>query len=233
MKSYYAILGLTRHATPRDIRSAYRQLAKEYHPDRWPGDSTEFVEIQEAYSVLSDPARREAYDQHYSRHVRPVEPVQPRAGRTEPEPLIPDEKPADLGEISVTRSFETVRPSLDEIFDWLWRNYRSLSHAKADEVRSLALEVPLTREQARRGGQARIHVPAQATCPTCRGFGGVGPYECGRCGGEGAITGEMPVWVSFPAGLAADHTVLVALDRFGIRNTYLEVRFRITDEPVE
>ena len=146
-----------------------------------------------------------------------------------PEPLVPERGPVDIGEISPVRSFETFRPSLDEMFDWLWDNFSSLDLPKSGRVENLTLEVPLTRGQARRGGNARVMVPVQATCPTCRGAGGIGFYECHRCTGEGAISGEMPIAVSFPARLHTDHAVVVPLNRLGIRNLHLTVLFRLTD----
>ena len=97
---------------------------------------------------------------------------------------------------------------------------------KSGRVQSLTLEVTLTPEQARRGGNAKIMVPARAVCPTCRGFGGVGFYECPRCVGEGALSGEMPITVSFPPGLQKDHAVMIPLDRFGIRHTHITILFR-------
>jgi molecular chaperone DnaJ len=72
-------------------------------------------------------------------------------------------------------------------------------------------------------------VPARAVCPTCRGYGGIGFYECTRCAGEGFIAGEMPVSISFPPGLARDHAVVIPLERFGIRDLHLTVLFRPTD----
>ena len=71
-------------------------------------------------------------------------------------------------------------------------------------------------------------VPARALCPTCHGYGGMGLYECSRCAGEGAISGEVPVSVSFPAGLMQDHAVVISLERFGIMNLQLTVVFRLT-----
>jgi uncharacterized membrane protein YsdA (DUF1294 family) len=66
-KDYYAILGVPRNATPEQIKEAYRRLAKEYHPDRNPSPEAEerFKLINEAYQVLSDPAKRAEYDALY------------------------------------------------------------------------------------------------------------------------------------------------------------------------
>jgi len=227
-KSYYAILGLTSNASQEDVRSAYRRLAKQYHPDVSPSHRNTFQHIQEAYSVLGDHGQRRAYD-NALRDIRSRRPR--RSSYPQPEPLIPEQKPADIGDVSPVRSFETIHPSFDQVFDWLWSNFRSLSARKTHAVRNLALEIPITRDQARTGGQARILVPAQATCPVCHGQGGIGYYECMRCAGEGMITGEYPVAVAYPAGLVEDHSVLIPLSRFGIRNMYLTVNFRITDEP--
>lgn len=223
-KSYYAILGISSSATEDEIRSAYRRLAKEFHPDHYEGGSEIFREIQEAYAVLGDARRRYDYEQKISR-ASIKKPYRP-ATYPEPEPLIPEKDPVDMGEISPVRSFQSFAPSFDEIFDWLWRNFSDLTPPKSDRIENLTLEVTLTPEQAHRGGSARIMVPARAVCPTCRGYGGVGPYECSRCAGEGAIFGEMPVSVSFPPGLARDHAVMIPLDRFGIRNTCITVLFR-------
>jgi DnaJ-class molecular chaperone len=225
-KSYFAILGISPNATGDEIRSAYRQLAKEFHPDHYSGSSERFRDIQEAYSVLGNSRRRREYEQSI-RKVPIKTPLRP-SSYPGPEPLIPEEHPVDLGEVSPVRSFQSFTPSFDEVFDWLWRNFSDLAAPKSGRVENLTLEVILTPEQARQGGNAKIMVPARAVCPTCRGHGNVGFYECMRCAGEGAISGEMPVSVSFPPGLTKDHAVLIPLDRFGIRNIHLTVLFRPT-----
>lgn len=241
-KSYFAILGITTTASPEEVRSAYRRLAKAYHPDHYEGDSGPFRRIQEAYAILGNPRRRAEYERSIAgpRVRRPV----PRAPQPQsqygPEPLIPDEpvpdqRPGDLGDISPIHSFHTFTPSFDEVFDWLWDNFPSIhpsgpgAASKSGRVRSLTLEVPLTRDQALSGGNARVMVPARAECPSCRGYGNVGFYACSRCAGEGAITGEMPVSIAFPPGLTRDHAVVVPLARFGIRNLQLTVLFRPRD----
>ncbi|KPJ74589.1 MAG: hypothetical protein AMJ54_16940 [Deltaproteobacteria bacterium SG8_13] len=225
-KSYFAILGISPHATVDEIRSAYRRLAKEFHPDHYAGSSKRFRDIQEAYSVLGNNRRRREYE-HSIRKAAPKTLWQPPA-YPEPEPLIPEKSPVDLGEISPVRSFQSFTPSFDEIFDRLWNNYTDLAQPKSGRVENLTLEVKITPEQARRGGNAKIMVPVQAFCPTCHGRGGVGFYECTRCAGEGVISGELPISVSFPPGLAKDHAVMIPLDRFGIRNIHITVLFRQT-----
>ena len=221
-KSYYAILGVSSSATPEEIRKAFRRLAKEFHPDHYAGGRETFQEIQEAYSVLGDAQRRRQYEQSFT---------QPRVQRPsypEPEPLVPEAEPIDLGVISPVRSFRTLRPSLDEIFDGLWRNFSGISRPKPGRVQDLTLEIPLTADQTFRGGTAEVLVPARAVCPTCRGYGGLGPYDCPRCAGEGAVIGEIPVSIAFPPGLTRNHAVTVPLDRFGIRHHHLTVIFRPT-----
>jgi DnaJ-class molecular chaperone len=223
-KSYFAILGISPNATVDEIRSAYRRLAKEFHPDLYSGSSERFRDIQEAYTVLGNRRRRREYEQSI-RKVPISTPLRPTP-YPEPEPLIPEASPVELGEVSPVRSFQSFTPSFDEIFDWLWSNFSDLTQPKSARVQNLTLEVTLTPEQARRGGNARVMVPAQAVCPTCRGHGGVGFYECARCAGEGVISGEMPVSVSFPPGISKDHAVMIPLDRFGIPNTHITVLFR-------
>ena len=202
-KNYYIIFGIKSNATIDEIKAAYRQQVKEYHPDYYGADSEPFQDIQEAYSVLTNPDRRRDYDYQISRTR-----ARRKSGKTDPEPLIPGRKKTveplirdDLGDISLTHSFRSHRPSFDEIFDRLWSNFSSLSHPKSETIQSLTVEMPIRRDQARLGGHVRIMVPAIALCPTCRGQGGVDPYECWRCTGEGAIAGEYPVSIAFPAGI--------------------------------
>ena len=65
MKDYYEVMGLSRTASAEEIHRSYLKLAKQHHPDRNPGDKTaeeRFKEIQNAYEVLNDPAKKSVYD---------------------------------------------------------------------------------------------------------------------------------------------------------------------------
>ena len=229
-KDYYRVLRLTPGAAEEEIGSAYRRLVLELHSDL-SDFSDQFLQLQEAYSVLSDPVRRAAYNREAKEIpgrradvARTGETVIARRNSTEL--LSPVQPMGGFEEISLRRSFETFAPSISEIFDRLWSNFELATRPKAERLESLTVDVPLAPEQAFVGGEVRILVPARVVCPACRGLGSVGVYQCWRCEGHGALMREYPVMVSYPAGLRQDYMVRLPLDRFGIENFYLIVRIR-------
>jgi molecular chaperone DnaJ len=233
-KNYYLILRLGPEATTDQIRSAFRRRALELHPDLSGVESDQFLELQEAYEVLSDPARRAIYDREAEeipirrmKAARSSETLIPRRHRGEP--LTTAQPTAGFEDISLFRSFETFSPSLDEVFERLWSNFNLLTRPKEEQLESLNVEVPLSPQQVFAGGRVRILVPARLTCQACGGHGSVGPYECSDCEGHGAVTGEYPLTVGYPAGLRQDYIVRLPLDRLGLQNFYLTVRFRPTE----
>jgi molecular chaperone DnaJ len=235
-KNYYAILGILPTATLAEIRSAYRRRAKQYHPDQLGRDSAPFLNVQEAYDVLSNPANRSLYDRSLRKpgaggvpHTRPVSEVI-RSRKPPVEPLKSSRGPLDLGTISPLRSFHTFGPSFDEIFDALGNTFDLRSQPKADRFRTLTMEVLLTPEQARRGGSVWILLPAQVACPTCGGRGDTGFYQCWRCDGTGVSLEELPLQVEYPPGIQDHYQVAIPLDRFGIHDICPILLFRISIE---
>jgi molecular chaperone DnaJ len=230
-KTYYIILGVASDATQEQIKAAYRQKALELHPDHDGPDAGPFLSVQEAYAVLGDPARRGEYDRSLRQEQIPVSRRHPRPAhvgrRHRQTPADIPAQPVDIGNASLGRSFQTSSPSLDAILHRLLSNFAEGYRPKAEGVRSLTVDVPVMAEDALAGGYTRILVPAVIRCPACRGYGGLGPFECWRCSGDGAVVDEVPLRVTFPAGLRGDHIVTVSLDRLGITNTCLVVRFRV------
>lgn len=218
-RDLYSLLGLESDASMDLIESAYRELVSELYPDLLEHDREIFLRIQKAYSTLTDEGRRKAYDEALHAREKPL-------NLTPVESLAP-EKTVDLGEVSLTHSFQTIRPSFAQLFDRLWSNFTLLTRPKAETIERLNVEIILSPEEALRGGQVRVFIPSQFKCPVCDGRGGVGPFECWRCDGRGIVAGEYPLLVSFPAGISGN-VVEIPLDRFGIQNFYLKVYFRVS-----
>jgi curved DNA-binding protein CbpA len=118
--NYYVVLGIAEDADGDTIRSAFRALARRFHPDAGPGSSTvEFQRALEAYETLSDPESRRLYDhQLRASRVRPTIIAQPRVARPEVEPLFAS-RAASFG--FVNRPVRVSRATLfDELFDELF-----------------------------------------------------------------------------------------------------------------
>ncbi len=161
-RDLYSVLGVSRKASAEEIKKAYRKLARQYHPDRNPGDEqaeARFKEVQGAYDTLSDPEKRKQYDSGGM--------FSGFGGRG----------PAGGGFTS----------DLGDIFSTIFGRRAGAPQDQA-RGRDLETEVALSFEQAMEGTEVRVTVPKQATCATCGGSGakpGTTPKVCPRCGGRG------------------------------------------------
>ncbi len=225
VKNYYVILGIERADGPAAVQSAFRDLARRYHPDRAGAESTRaFREIVEAYQVLSDPEGRRAYDRRFCAQSetatgRAESAPAPRP-ETVAEPLIPET-------MSLARDFR-IRPSRDGMLDRLMRNFAEPRRTKGEQVRSLTVEVVLSPAQAEHGGLVAIGVPVFLDCPFCRGTGRDWLYRCEYCWGEGLVESEQPVRVQIPPWVADGTVIEIPLQGFGIHNFYLSVILRVS-----
>ena len=227
-RDYYFILGIPVGASPAEIKDAYRRLAKEYHPDLYGDKSSPFLAIQEAYSVLGDPERRNAYDRRVRQTGNESEQVRFRPGQSpapfDVEPLIPEKGPIDLGEASLSRPSRTYNPSFEELLARLLGKFSS-----SPRPNNVTAVITLTPTQAFCGGHVRLSVPTRLPCPYCSSSGEVGFYECRQCGGEGNVISERPVIINYPASTPNNHVIQLSLDQHGIQNLYLIVHFRICE----
>jgi molecular chaperone DnaJ len=165
-RDYYEVLGVGRDASPEELKKAYRKLAMEFHPDRNQGDKAaeeRFKEIGEAYSVLSDPEKRQRYDAFG------------HAG---------DQVP-DFGGFSFDSAFD--------LFDMFFgggarRGGRSRTGPQRGSDLRMNLEISF--EEAVHGATRTIEVPRADTCPDCSGSGsepGHSPVTCPQCNGAGQV----------------------------------------------
>jgi molecular chaperone DnaJ len=221
-RDLYSLLGLESDASMDLIESAYRELVSELYPDRLEHDRDIFLRIQKTYSTLTDAGHRKAHDVALHGGEKPLN-IIPQS----PFESLVREKTVDLGEVSLTHSFQTIQPSFEPLFDRLWSNFTLLTRPKAETIESLNVEILLSPEEALSGGQVRVLIPSQFQCPACNGRGGAGSFRCWRCAGTGMVGGEYPLFVSFPAVISGN-VVEIPLDRFGIHNFYLKVYFRVS-----
>ena len=166
-RDYYEVLGVNRDAQEEEIKKAYRRLAMKWHPDRNPDNpksEEHFKEAKEAYEILCDPHKRAAYDQYGHAGVDPSAGAGAGAG------------------------FGNFSDAFGDIFGDIFGGARSRSKVYRGADLRYNLEVSL--EEAARGTETRIRIPAYAECETCHGSGakpGTSPTSCPTCGGHGQV----------------------------------------------
>ena len=224
---YYEVLGVARDASAEDIKKAFRRKARETHPDVNDGEGAEdtFKRINEAYEVLSDPAKRESYD---------------RFGTADPR--------AAGGGYSYGGDFF----GMDDLFSVFFGGVHGAASRPSPEGRDLRAQIVVTLEEAAAGVEREVSVARLVTCETCTGSGaaeggsaercptchGTGQQRtqrrtllgvmqtaipCERCGatgtvisnpcttcrGQGRVSGSEMVTVSVPAGVPDGYTMRV------------------------
>lgn len=165
-RDYYEVLGVNRSASAEELKSAFRSLARQYHPDmNKEADAEErFKEINEAYAVLSDTEKRRAYDQFGFAGVN-------NAGG------VPDWSSMDFADI------------FGEFFGFATGASRQRQNAPR-RGQDLAYTVPLAFEEAIFGVEKDVEITRDEVCETCRGSGsepGTNPAKCTNCGGRGEV----------------------------------------------
>jgi molecular chaperone DnaJ len=177
-RDYYEVLGLRRDAPAKAIRDAFRQLVLRYHPDRnsAPDAERQFREVTEAYSVLSDPEARKAYDTHgFSGSAD--------ASADPPPPPPPPEGFDDLfGKFDFGSLFDGVRPGPRRTEP---KSTRDAGESTRGADVQVSLAIPL--ERVLTGGQETVVVRRDMVCEVCRGLGGTasGSKACSACRGSG------------------------------------------------
>ena len=237
MRTYYVVLGVPPDESTEGIRAAFRDRAKELHPDRsGPEGGDAFRELQKAYEVLSDPTRRRRYDAELHRGARSPESDRDRGSRRPAEPLVnaPHAEPLipqDRGDepVSLFRDFQTIRPSDEALRERLRRNFTGRDVPKAEHAEALTVELELTADQALRGGTVPLAIPVARPCPACGGDGSTWTFPCVTCSQSGWVEDEQVVRVRIPAGVRSGSVTELPLDGLGIANLYLRLLVRVTE----
>lgn len=197
-QDYYEILGVGRNATEKEIKAAYRKLARKWHPDLHTGKQKKeaeekFKQINEAYEVLSDPEKRAKYDRLGNNW---------RAGQD-------FEPPPDLAGVHfyTTGDFEPgLRSGFSDFFEMLFGGARAAGRpgaAARGAVRGqdVESEIELTLEEAYRGTAKTLQVASAKVCPECGGTGVRERRFCAWCGGTGTLPETKTLEVKIPPGV--------------------------------
>jgi molecular chaperone DnaJ len=172
-RDYYEVLGVQRTVTEVELKSSFRKLAMKYHPDKNPGDKTAevtFIEINEAYQVLSDPQKRGAYDRFgHAAFQNGGGPGGPGFGN-------------EFGDF------------MSDIFDSFFGDQRQGGGRRGAGGRErgadLRYNLEISLEDAFKGRAASVTIPTSVTCEVCSGTGakaGSKPRTCPTCGGAGRV----------------------------------------------
>ncbi len=172
-KDLYQILGVKENATAEELRKAYRNLAKKYHPDANQGDrdaEEKFKAISDAYDILGNPEKRENYDQM-------------RRGGHDP-----------FAGAAGTEGFADLSDILRSMFGGAGMGMGGMNRPR--EASAVEIEVPFV--TAARGGVVERTVQLPVPCSSCSGSGGSGRETCGSCGGSGSSVGGGMFASRFP-----------------------------------
>ncbi len=188
-QDYYDLLGVSRKANAKDIRTAFRKLARKYHPDLNPGDKSseeKFKQLQEAYDVLSDSKKRQMYDQ-YGFYSDNIPAGGPGAGpQQDGEGVNFDFGGFDFGGGSGAQGGNA---SFRDLFSQFFRGGRGVSAEPEHEPGGdLEYQIEIDFWDAVRGAVKKLTITRLDTCDTCHGTGAVGSAQtCPTCHGSGTI----------------------------------------------
>ena len=234
-RDYYEILGVDRGADPEEIKRSYRRMAMKHHPDRNPGDAeaeTQFKAAAEAYEVLSDPAKKQRYDQFGHEGLRGAGAAAHDFSRMDPTDIFsmfeeifgggragPGGRPGGARR-GIPRGYDLETEVTLELSDVLKGASREVEFTRLDVCETCTGSgakpgsTPETCAQC--GGQGRVQQAGLGgmfrmvtTCPVCKGRGNIVKDKCSDCSGQGRKPKKRSLTVKIPPGIRDGQAVRV------------------------
>ncbi|MCL1885164.1 MAG: J domain-containing protein [Dehalococcoidia bacterium] len=208
-KDYYNTLGVSRGASEKDIKDAFRKLARKYHPDVNPGNKAseeKFKEINQAYEVLSDAQKRKKYDQ-FGENWEYAEQFKQQSGQGTSGAGF-DFSQFNFGGGQGHTQF-TSTDGMDNLFANLFGGARS-RRAQPRRGQDIEHPVEITLEEAFGGTNRLLNLQTDDICITCSGTGRVNKSICQACQGSGAILRMRQLEVKIPTGVKTGSRVRIA-----------------------
>jgi len=202
-KDYYSVLGVNRDASVKEIKQAYRRLARRHHPDVNAGDKSaeaKFKEINQAYEVLSDKDKRQKYDQFGDQWQYADQFA--RAGYQQ----APFWNSGQGGGKRV--QFEEF--DLGSMFGDLFGSRASRRRSGPRRGQDLEHPVEVTLEEAYRGTSRTLSLQVEEPCSSCRGTGRIQNVRCSVCRGSGVLPSVKRLEVKIPPGVKEGSRVRLA-----------------------
>jgi DnaJ-class molecular chaperone len=212
-RDYYSVLDVPKNAAQKDIKSAYRKLARKWHPDANPQNAKaaeeKFKEISEAYEVLGDAEKRKKYDllgpdwQQAARQAEQQRRYRTSAGAEE----------FDFGNFGGARA--GAGPSgfsdfFDMFFSGVGRRQGGGATSFSQRGQDLETTIELTLRDVYDGGKKSISLQVEDVCPRCHGTGTEGGHLCPQCHGTGRILGVKKFDVTIPKGIGEGQRIRLA-----------------------
>ena len=204
-KDYYQILGVSRNASEKEIKQAYRRLARKHHPDLNPGDKSaeaKFKEINAAYEVLSDPEKRKKYDQ-FGEQWEYAEQFAKSGGQ--------ERIRWDFNKGGTTFEYGDLS-GFGDIFSSLFGDSGVGSRMRRGSQRGQDVEstIEVSLEEAYHGSMRVIQLQIEEPCAACGGTGRVGNRVCTICNGAGGKVIPKRLEVKIPAGVRDGSRIRIA-----------------------
>jgi molecular chaperone DnaJ len=201
-KDYYNILGVNREANEREIKQAYRRLARKYHPDINPGNKSaeaRFKQINEAYEVLSDKEKRQKYNQFGDQWQYADRFAQAGYQQT---PFW------NFSQAGGAQRFH-FEEGLGSLFDDLFRSETRNRRVRPRRGQDVDYPIEVTLEEAYHGAKRTIALRSEEPCSGCNGTGRIQNMLCSVCRGSGVVSDMNRLEVKIPPGVKEESRVRI------------------------